>query len=267
MPASRKEVLLNSTLRALCAIAVGTGLVGLGLGSPLGTQGPPERPRPGLTAEQTKAAINLAKGAMRELRKKTDGASAPDADTREYIVGVELAAVPKSRPAAGKADSGEAEPAKSRPTDEADDQGAQKTERAGPLAVVTSYRYFDDMTVFSTVDLGTGRVVRVEAAQHLRTPLSDAEFEEAQELAREKSDEVKRLYERFGKELKVYPQFSQFTVKDDPRINRVVHLTYRVGKRDMSYPRPEVNLTTGEVETPAPEAETEPAPKPRRRSD
>ena len=71
-------------------------------------------------------------------------------------------------------------------------------------------------------------------------------------LAREKSDEVKKLYERFGDQLNVYPQFSQFTVKDDPRLHRVVHLTYRVGKRDLSYPRPQVDLTTREVETPAP---------------
>ena len=47
---------------------------------------------------------------------------------------------------------------------------------------------------------------------------------------------MKQLYERFGKQVSVYPQFSQFTVKDDPRIDRVVHLTYRIGKRDLSYP-------------------------------
>ena len=84
------------------------------------------------------------------------------------------------------------------------------------------------------------------------------------ELARDKSDEVKKLYERFGKELSAYPQFSQFTLDDDPRINRVVHLTYRVGKRDLSWPRPQVNLTTREVETPAPEAEAEELPKKKR---
>ena len=102
-----------------------------------------------------------------------------------------------------------------------------------------------------------------------RTPLSNGEFEEAQELAREKSDEVKQLYERFGKQLSVYPQFSQYTRRRRPaRGHRVVHLTYRVGKRDLSYPRPEVNLTTRKVEVPRPDVENEPEPKtkPRRRS-
>ena len=117
---------------------------------------------------------------------------------------------------------------------------------------MTAYRYFDDITVFSTVDLATGKVVDVQAVQHIPTPLSDGEYEEAIELARDKSDEVQKLYERFGKELTVYPQFSQFAVKDDPRVHRVVHLNYRVGKRDLSYPRPQVDLTTREVVVPAP---------------
>ncbi len=56
------------------------------------------------------------------------------------------------------------------------------------------------MTVFATVDLGTGRVVNVEAAQHLRTPLSDEEYEEAKALARERSEQVKALYQKFGEQ-------------------------------------------------------------------
>src|SRR5208337_469141 len=95
----------------------------------------------------------------------------------------------------------------------------------GPLALVTSYRYFDDITVFATVDLGAGRIVNLEAAQHLRTALSDEEYEEAKALAREHSEQVKALYQKFGDKLSVNPQFSQFTVKDDPRIHRVIHLT------------------------------------------
>ena len=76
---------------------------------------------------------------------------------------------------------------------------------------------------------------------------------------------MKKLYERFGKELSAYPQFSQYTLEDDPRVNRVVHLTYRVGKRDLSYPRPQVNLTTRKVETPPPDAENDPLPNPKPR--
>jgi hypothetical protein len=72
---------------------------------------------------------------------------------------------------------------------------------------------------------------------------------------------VKQLHERFGKQLSAYPQFSQYTLEDDPRVVRVVHLTYRVGKRDLSYPRPEVNLTTRKVEVPRAEVENEPGPK------
>jgi len=254
-------------LRLIGAAAVSVGLVGLALASATSPQGPPARPRPGLTAQQTKEAVNLAKGAMRELRKKTEGASTPGADLREYIVGVELLAPKETAAPATKetAPPAEDEPSKTKPQEKEGAEKPQEKEKgAGPLAIVTSYRYFDDITVYSTINLGTGRVVKVEAAQHLRTPLSDTEFEEARDLAREKSDEVKKLYERFGDRLSVYPQFSQFAVKDDPRINRVVHLTYRIGKRDLSYPRPQVNLTTREVETPAPEADDQ--PKARRRS-
>ena len=65
---------------------------------------------------------------------------------------------------------------------------------------------------------GHGQGRRVEALQHLAdATFRSSEFEEAQELAREKSDEVKQLYERFGKELSAYPQFSQFTLEDDPQ--------------------------------------------------
>jgi hypothetical protein len=207
---------------------------------------PSQRPRPGLTAQQTKRAVDVARGTMQELREKTEGANEPEADRREYIVNVELL------------DAKDDEP-KEREAAKGDDARSK-----GQRAVVTTYRYFDDLTVFSTVDLTTGKVVDVQASQHIPTPLSDGEYGEAIELAREKSDEVKRLYERFGDQLTVYPQFSQFTAKDDPRRHRVVHLNYRVGKRDLSYPRPQVDLTTREVNVPAPEAEPK-APAPRRR--
>ena len=75
-----------------------------------------------------------------------------------------------------------------------------------------------------------------------------------------------RLVERFGDRLVVYPQFSQYKVKGDDRIHRVVHLTYRVGKRDMAYPKPMVDLTAKAVEVPDPDPElVPPAGTPRSR--
>ena len=187
---------------------------------------------------------------MRELRKKTEGASEPEADQREYVVNVELLPRKEDEPPA----PGEASKAKTK---------TKNTAKApAPRAVVTSYRYFDDITFYATVNLNTGRVVDVQAAQHIPTPLSDSEFDEAVAAAREKSDEVKKLYETYGEQLKVYPQFSQYTVKDEPRVHRVVYLNYRLGKHDLSYPRPQVNLTAREVRTPDPEPDPD---RPRRK--
>ena len=128
---------------------------------------------------------------MRELRKKTEGASIPGADLREYIVGVELLA-PKETPTTTKETTPPADGEPSKTKSQEDEKEPEKEKELpkekekgpGPLAIVTSYRYFDDITVFSTIDLGTGKVVKLEAAQHLRTPLSDGEFDEACDLAR-----------------------------------------------------------------------------------
>ncbi len=242
-------------LRLLVAFVAGVAIVGLAAVSVAVAQGqaPQPRPRPGLTMQQTKDAVKLAQGAMVELRKKTEGASQPEADRREFVIGVELLDTKEPAPAAEADVAKEAEAPKDADAAKKTEPPTQKPGTPGPRAVVTSYRYFDDITVFSTIDLGTGRVVDVQAAQHMRTPLSDDEFDDSQILAREKSDEVKKLYERFGDRIKVAPQFSQYSVKGDPRVHRVVHLTYRIGKRELSYPRPQVDLTTLTVETPAPE--------------
>src|SRR5262249_40204717 len=147
-------------LRFSGAMAASGAFIGLAMASGSAQERLPDRPRPGLTVQQTKEAVNLAKGAMRELRKKTDGASVPGADVREYSVGVELPDTKEPAPATGESAS------KTKPGEEANtqekDTPKEKAGGAGPLAIVTSYCYFDDVTVFSTIDLGTGRVIAVE---------------------------------------------------------------------------------------------------------
>lgn len=214
------------------------------------TEDPSQRPRPGLTAQQSKQAVELARGAMKQIRQQTEGAEDPQADRREYIVNVELLS-----------DKGENRPKGAGKPKSDGPAGGEAAAAANPRAVVTSYRYFDDTTMFATVDLKTGRVVEVQTGQHVPTPLSDGEFLEAVAMAKERSDEVRRLHERFKDQLSVYGQFSQFVVEGDTRRHRVVHLNYRVGKRDLSYPRPQVDLTTRRVTVPAPEADPNaPAP-------
>lgn len=203
-------------------------------------------PRPGLTADQTRQAIRAAGQALAEARPKPAGAPADDGrpapKRREYVVGVE-------RLVAKGALKGDNPPA----------SGAPEAGRA----VVTIYRYEDDSTVYSVVDLASGRVVDTQTAQHARTPLSDGEYQYAQDLAAERVAEVRELKAKFGKRLSTYAQFSQHTPEGDERVHRVVHILYRVDKRDLSAPRPVVDLTAQTVTVPAPEAaEADPAAGP-----
>ncbi|QEH33604.1 hypothetical protein OJF2_21080 [Aquisphaera giovannonii] len=228
----------------------------------VGAQGTPA-PRAGLSPQQVQGAVRSAREAIEQSRKKDDEPERRDVDRRQYVVGVEVVDL-KQPPAPGPAEAS-ASPPRDADREEGEAEArpsAPAAPRGGILALVTTYRYRDDVTIFATVDVATGKVVRMEEAAHLRSALSDEEYEDAQALARERSDPVKALFEKFGNKLSVYPQFSQFTVGDDPRIHRVVYLTYRVGTKDLSYPRPRIDLTTREVTTAAPEEFPQPR-KPR----
>lgn len=183
----------------------------------------PTKARPGLTREQSTQAVKVSEAAVKGLRDKLPVADDPKADRREYVVGVEVLSEKEA--------------------------AALKSPTKSTKALVTTYRYFDDTTILTTVDLATGKAVDVQTAQHMRTQLSDEEYLEAQKLAREQVADVKLIYAKIGEDdVDVFPQFSQYAPDGSETIHRVVHLTYRVKGRDLSAPKPMVDLTARTVE-------------------
>ena len=169
-------------LSALIVSALGV----IGVGAWAAAQGTPG-PRPGLTAQQTRQAVDIARESLAELRKKSEGAAKPDVDRREFVVGVELLATKEpenqSQPAQPKAKTGPPKGSPGNTTKAGESEKATTKPLAavrGPLALVTSYRYFDDITVFATVDLGAGRIVNLRQGQGgLISPASDRPRAEA----------------------------------------------------------------------------------------
>jgi len=68
-------------LSALIVSALGV----IGVAAWAAAQGTPS-PRPGLTAQQTRQAVDIARESLVELRKKTEGAAKPDVDRREFTM-------------------------------------------------------------------------------------------------------------------------------------------------------------------------------------
>ena len=183
----------------------------------------PSKARTGLSREQSAQAVMASEAAVKDLRDKLPVAVAPEADRREYVVGVEVLTEKEA--------------------------AALKSPTKSTKALVTTYRYFDDTTILTTVDLATGKAVDVQTAQHIRTALSDAEYAEAQRLAREQVADVRLIYDKIGEaDVEVFPQYSQFSPAGSETIHRVVHLTYRVRGRDLAAPKPMVDLTARTVE-------------------
>jgi hypothetical protein len=114
-------------------------------------------------------------------------------------------------------------------------------------ALVQHYRYKDDTTILTTVDLATKAVVRTEQVPHLSTPLSQEELNEAIRLASADPAVAGLLKPHANPAPQVEALVSRASTKDDPEYgHRVVHLLYR-GGRGYLYARAVVDLTTSKV--------------------
>ena len=96
--------------RPRVAALIASALAVIGAEAWAAAQGTPT-PRPGLTAQQTKQAVEIAREGMIELRKKTEGTAKPKVDLREYVVGVELLTDKDSEKPSPASDRPQANPA------------------------------------------------------------------------------------------------------------------------------------------------------------
>ena len=116
-----------------------------------------------------------------------------------------------------------------------------------PIYRVQHYRYADDTTIVSLVDLDSGRVREVEELRHAPVALGAAELAEARALALA-DERVSRATSRFREQLVVEPLVVRTSDPADPWFGRrVVRLLFRVGRDYLSEPVVFVDLTNREV--------------------
>jgi hypothetical protein len=116
-----------------------------------------------------------------------------------------------------------------------------------PLHRVRHYRYADDVTVTTVVDLRTGRVTEQIEEPHAAVALSSGELDEARTLA----FADRRVVEALGRardRLVVEPLVVRTADREDPWFGRrVVRLLFRLGADYLSNPVVYVDLTRREV--------------------
>lgn len=126
----------------------------------------------------------------------------------------------------------------------------RKGDRGGDLAPyyrVQHYRYADDATITSLVDLESGRVAEQVEARHAPVRLSDGELAEARTLALA-DRRVAGAIGRYTEQLAVEPLLVRTSDPNDPWFaRRVVRLLFRVGTNYLSEPVVYVDLTGREV--------------------
>lgn len=112
-----------------------------------------------------------------------------------------------------------------------------------PLYRTRHYRYSDDMTVTSLIDLSAGRVVEQVEAAHVPVPLTPGELAEARTLAFSDA-RIAPGFREYGERLVVEPLMVRTGDPEDPWFGqRVVRLLFRVGRDYLSEPVVYVNLS------------------------
>lgn len=116
-----------------------------------------------------------------------------------------------------------------------------------PLYRVLHYRYSDDSTISSLVDVGRARVTEESEARHAPVALAASELDEARTLALA-NPRVARALDRFRERLLVEPLVVRTSDPADPWFGRrIVRLLFRVGRDYVSDPVVFVDLTRREV--------------------
>lgn len=101
-----------------------------------------------------------------------------------------------------------------------------------PLYRVRHYRYTDDVTITSLVDLATDRVVQQEEAAHVPVPLTGGELDEARRLVLADAAVSPQLRPHLT-ELVMEPLMVRTTDPRDPWFGqRVVRLLFRVARNN-----------------------------------
>jgi hypothetical protein len=116
-----------------------------------------------------------------------------------------------------------------------------------PLYRVRHYRYSDDTTIVSLVDVRSGRVEEAVELPHAPVALTEAELAEARSLALA-DRRVARALGRYRERLVVEPLVVRTSDPSDPWFGRrVVRLLFRVGADYVSEPVVFVDLSRREV--------------------
>lgn len=110
--------------------------------------------------------------------------------------------------------------------------------------LLTHYRYGDDATIFTRVDLAENAVVEQTTELHYPTGLANDEIVRAKTLA---TDDARLATMLDLQGIELMPRPIQFAAGHPLHGHRVVSLTFRRGQETLTEPLVLVDLTTGEV--------------------